>query len=167
MSVTASGVIEPIRRVEIRSKASGAVVELPVVEGQRIEKGSLIARLDATDARADLERAKANLSIAETEERQSTRELKRQRDLFERQLISEAEVDVAELAASRARASHIVAQTELRRAEDRFDARPRLDPPPIWGLPSPELPSVVAPRTSPSRSGFRAAGRRSRGANYC
>jgi HlyD family secretion protein len=121
LTVTASGVVEPIRRVEIRSKASGLVLELPIEEGQHVRRGDLIARLDATDATADLERARANVGIAEVEERQKSHDLERQRGLFERTLVSEAEVDTAELAASRARADLVLAQTELRRASERFD----------------------------------------------
>jgi HlyD family secretion protein len=121
LTVTASGVIEPIRRIEIRSKASGQVVELPIEEGEEVAKGSLIARLDATDARADLERAKANVEIAEIEQRQKGHDLDRQRGLFDQTLVSETEVDAAELQASRARAELILARAELQRAQDRFE----------------------------------------------
>lgn len=121
LTVAASGVIEPIQRVEIRSKASGQVMELPLEEGDLVSKGSLIARLDATDARADLERAKSDVEIREIEERQSEHELERQKELFQQNLISESEVDAAELAASRARASLLVARTELARAKERFE----------------------------------------------
>jgi HlyD family secretion protein len=119
--VVATGVIEPIQRVEIRSKASGQVVELPIEEGEAIAEGALIARLDATDARADLDRARAELEIGQIEQRQSANDLERQRSLFKRELISQADVDIAELEASRAAANLILAQTELQRAQDRFD----------------------------------------------
>jgi len=121
LTVSASGVIEPIRRVEIRSQASGQVLELPIQEGEEVAKGDLIARLDATDARADLERARANLEIAEVEDRQKGHDLERARGLFQRTLVSEAEVDAAELAASRAGAELLLARAELQRAQDRFE----------------------------------------------
>jgi HlyD family secretion protein len=119
--VVATGVIEPIQRVEIRSKASGQVVELPIEEGNKIDEGALIARLDATDARADFDRARAELEIAEVEQRQGANELERQRSLFKQDLISQSQVDAAELEARRASANLILAQTELQRSKDRFD----------------------------------------------
>jgi HlyD family secretion protein len=121
LTVSASGVIEPIQRVEIRSKASGQVVELPIVEGAFLAKGDLIARLDATEARADLESAKASVQIAEIEERQTQRDLNRQHDLAKQNLVSDAEIDAAELAASQAKANLLLARTELQRATDRFE----------------------------------------------
>jgi len=121
LTVSASGMIEPINRVEIRSKASGQIMELPIEAGQIVNGGDLIARLDATDAAADLKRAEAELEISEIEARQTERELARQKQLFEQDLISVAVLEVAELAASRARANLLLARTELQRAQELFD----------------------------------------------
>jgi HlyD family secretion protein len=96
-------------------------VELPIEEGNKIDEGALIARLDATDARADFDRARAELEIAEVEQRQGANELERQRSLFKQDLISQSQVDAAELEARRASANLILAQTELQRSKDRFD----------------------------------------------
>jgi HlyD family secretion protein len=121
LSVNATGVVEPVNRVEIKSKASGEVLELPIVEGQHISRGELIARLDATDARADLARAKADLEIAQIELRQTEREEQRQRELFDKKIVSEVDLDNSALATARARASLLRAQTEAERTQERFD----------------------------------------------
>lgn len=77
---SASGTIAPDRQVEMRSRASGEVIEVLVAEGDRVEEGALLLRLDTTDAeralrdaeatarrlRAEVAAARASLTIAET-----------------------------------------------------------------------------------------------------
>ena len=45
-SVVATGKVEPITKVEIKSKASGIVKKLYVDAGDRVKKGQLLAELD-------------------------------------------------------------------------------------------------------------------------
>jgi HlyD family secretion protein len=75
----ASGTIAPDRQVEIRSRASGEVLEVLVAEGDVVEEGALLVRLDTTDAarslrdaeatvrrlRAEVSASRASLTIAE------------------------------------------------------------------------------------------------------
>jgi len=75
----ASGTIAPDRQVEIRSRASGEVLEVLVEEGDVVEEGALLVRLDTTDAarslrdaeatvrrlRAEVSASRASLAIAE------------------------------------------------------------------------------------------------------
>ncbi|MCK6455102.1 MAG: HlyD family efflux transporter periplasmic adaptor subunit [Phycisphaerae bacterium] len=63
--VSASGVVEPNKLIEIKSKASGEVARIPVVEGQLIRKGDLLLELDPVDEQRNLERAQADLERAE------------------------------------------------------------------------------------------------------
>src|SRR5690606_25050577 len=46
--VTANGVIQPTRKVDISADVSGRVVELAVVEGQTVERGDFLLRIDPT-----------------------------------------------------------------------------------------------------------------------
>lgn len=80
-TASASGTIEPHVQVEVKSRASGEVIEVLVTEGQTVEVGTPIARLDPRDmqralaeARAAMSRssaevgqARANLSVTEVE----------------------------------------------------------------------------------------------------
>jgi HlyD family secretion protein len=73
-SVVATGKIEPITKVEIKSKASGIVKRLLVDEGDRIKTGQVLAELDkeeiqarVREARAAREAAEANLSAGEAD----------------------------------------------------------------------------------------------------
>jgi HlyD family secretion protein len=45
-SVVATGKIEPITRVEIKSKANGIIKELPVEVDQEVEAGTILVELD-------------------------------------------------------------------------------------------------------------------------
>lgn len=119
--VSASGVVMPIDRVEIKSKASGRMEELPVEEGDFIKQGALIARLDQTDVKAELEQAKADLDIAEAELKQAQNNYRRRQQLFEKGLISEEEQDEADLSLARAKGNMVRAQTTLERAQVLFD----------------------------------------------
>jgi HlyD family secretion protein len=120
ITVTASGVVKPIDRVEIKSKASGRIEELAIEVGDFVKKGSLISRLDQKDERAELEQAKANLAIAEAELKQSQHTYDRRDQLFEKGLVSEEELGVIELSLATAKAKLLQAQTALERAQESF-----------------------------------------------
>jgi HlyD family secretion protein len=60
-SVVATGKIEPITRVEIKSKASGIVKKLYVDYGDKVKKGQLLAELDKEEIQARVDQARAQL----------------------------------------------------------------------------------------------------------
>jgi len=119
--VSASGIVKPIDRVEIKSKASGRIEDLPVEEGDFVEKGALIARLDQTDVRAELDEAKADQDIAAAELKQAENNHYRYSQLFEKKLISEEELDRAILSLAQARGKMVRVRTVLDRAQTKFD----------------------------------------------
>jgi len=77
----ASGTIEPHMQVEIKSRTSGQVIDVQVVEGQHVEANQLMFRLDPVDAdrvvqdaraavkraQSDLAQARASLTVSEAE----------------------------------------------------------------------------------------------------
>lgn len=73
-SVVATGKVEPITKVEVKSKASGIVTKLYVEYGNRVKKGQLLAQLDKEEIAAGVEQsraahqaAQANLKSAEAD----------------------------------------------------------------------------------------------------
>ena len=64
-SVVATGKVEPITKVEIKSKASGIVKKLLVDAGDRVKHGQLLAQLDKEEISAQVEQSKAGLQAAE------------------------------------------------------------------------------------------------------
>ena len=82
-TAAASGKIEPDVQVEVKSRASGQVVEVLVKEGDQVKAGQLLVRLDTVDAdrtllsaqvardrlKAQLAAAQASLSAAELDQK--------------------------------------------------------------------------------------------------
>jgi HlyD family secretion protein len=64
--VTATGMVEPARLIEIKSKASGQVARIHVVEGQMVKAGDLLVTLDPIDETRNVEVTRASLDRAES-----------------------------------------------------------------------------------------------------
>jgi len=118
--VSATGKVEPIKKVEVKSKASGQIMTMPVEEGDRIAKGALIARIDETDLRNAYDQAVADLDLAKATVAQSASNVKRQTELFTRGLLSQAEIDQVKLEEVRSRAQQVKAEIELSTTDTRL-----------------------------------------------
>ncbi|HWR17762.1 MAG TPA: efflux RND transporter periplasmic adaptor subunit [Terriglobales bacterium] len=64
-SVVATGKVEPITKVEIKSKASGIVKKLHVDYGDRVKAGQVLAELDKEEIEAQVRSQKANVEASE------------------------------------------------------------------------------------------------------
>ncbi|MBN1398519.1 MAG: efflux RND transporter periplasmic adaptor subunit [Bacteroidetes bacterium] len=109
--LTASGYVVAQRKAAVASKGTGRLVYLGVVEGDRVKKNRIIARLEDSDVRALLNQAIANLRMNEADLKDAQQSFKRQKDLLEKGLTTQAEYDAAE-----ARQSRVIANIELAKA---------------------------------------------------
>jgi HlyD family secretion protein len=73
VKITASGVVQPVRRVNLSPKTQGRLAQLYVEQGDLVEAGDLVARMESGEieaqlfqAQARLERVKANLDKLQT-----------------------------------------------------------------------------------------------------
>ncbi|MDR7433673.1 MAG: efflux RND transporter periplasmic adaptor subunit [Armatimonadota bacterium] len=105
ISVSATGTVEPVSIVDVRSRATGIVRAVFVEEGTRVEKGQVLVEIDDPDARSALENALAELSAARARLAQAEATLALQRASVET-AIKQAE---ANLAAARARLAQALA----------------------------------------------------------
>jgi HlyD family secretion protein len=64
-SVVATGKIEPTTKVEVKSKASGIILKLPVNVGDVVRQGQVICELDQNDLQPRLRQAQAALAVAQ------------------------------------------------------------------------------------------------------
>jgi HlyD family secretion protein len=94
--VSASGYVQPQTRVNIVSEVTAEIMDIPVVDGQIIQKGDLLVLLDMVQLQKDADQAQyslnemeARLSGAESLYNQAKEEFERQEKLFERNLTSE------------------------------------------------------------------------------
>ncbi len=121
IAVTANGLVKPIDRIELKSKASGAVIELPIEVGDQVEKGALIAKLDQVDERTALAQARADLDIARAELDLAEKNFERRQQLFSGDIISKEAQDQTELDLAVARSKLVQAATALDRAEEQME----------------------------------------------
>ena len=59
VKISATGIVEPNFKVEVKSKASGEVLKFPFEEGDAVTKGALLLQLDKSDEQRKVSRAKA------------------------------------------------------------------------------------------------------------
>ncbi|NNF37660.1 MAG: biotin/lipoyl-binding protein, partial [Gemmatimonadetes bacterium] len=83
-TVTASGNIRARRSVDISSDVAARVADLLVEEGQNVEVGDDLLRLDRTQLEASRSRAQASVSQAQAQAAQQSANLTRQRREYDR-----------------------------------------------------------------------------------
>jgi len=76
-SVVATGKVEPITKVEIKSKASGIVKKLYIDAGDRVKKGQLLAELDKEEIEAHVAQAKAQMEASQASAKATEADLER------------------------------------------------------------------------------------------
>src|SRR5437868_2165220 len=68
VDVEATGVIQPIGAVDVRSKASGQIVAMPIQTGAQVKAGDLLVRIDPRDPQQRSDQARAALAAARAQE---------------------------------------------------------------------------------------------------
>jgi HlyD family secretion protein len=124
-TVTASGKIEPKRKVDISADISGRAVEVAVEEGQWVERGDLLIRIDPTAYQAAVLRAEASVAQSRAREAQARAQLLQSRNALQRaeslsqgqNLISAADLEQARTAAQVAEAEHQAARYGVTQAQ--------------------------------------------------
>jgi HlyD family secretion protein len=122
-TVTATGTISPLKTVQVGSQVSGRVAELYADFNSRVEKGDVVARIDArlfqsdvARARANLQSARANLAKAEAQLEDARRRNARAQKLAAEKLLAQADADAASAAEKSAVASRTAAQADVAQA---------------------------------------------------
>jgi HlyD family secretion protein len=118
VTATASGVIQPILTLSVKSKASGEILEMPVQTGDEVEKGKLLARIDPRIPQSNLSQAQASLDVARAQLDNALAQLKRSQALYQSQSITQAGYDSSQLGAATARSAVVTAQANLQTAKD-------------------------------------------------
>jgi HlyD family secretion protein len=120
VSASASGAIEPILTVDVKSKASGEIMEMFVETGSNVRQGQLLASIDPRVPRNTLAQAEANLVVAQAQLANAQAALQRADTLYKTQSITEAEYETAKLGYANANAQVVRARTDLENARDRM-----------------------------------------------
>ncbi len=103
-AVTASGRIQPRKKVNVQSQVMGEIVILPVKEGDHVKQGDLLAQLKPDQYKSEVDRLEANLRMGrialeqqEVALEMSRRTLKRNRALFADSLVAPEDLEKNEL----------------------------------------------------------------------
>jgi HlyD family secretion protein len=121
VSAQASGTIQPDTVVEVKSKASGEILELRVETGQLVKRGALMVRVDPRNPRNLLAQARADLDVAEARLANATSQKRRADELFKSQSITEQEHENALLDYANARAEVVRARVAVDDAQNQMD----------------------------------------------
>jgi len=120
VSASASGAIEPVLTVDVKSKASGEIIGMNVQTGDDVKAGQLLASIDPRIPRNNLAQAQANLAVAQAQLSNAKAQLARSDTLFKAQAITQTEYDTAKLDYANANAAVIRARSDLENARDRM-----------------------------------------------
>jgi RND family efflux transporter MFP subunit len=115
--LNASGYVVAQRKAAVASKGTGRLVFLGVVEGDKVHKDQVIARLEDNDVKAQLDQMKANLRVAEADLKDAENQFNRQKKLFLSQSSTQADLESAEARYNRVKASIEVARAQVAGAE--------------------------------------------------
>ncbi len=121
VDATASGAVEPINVVEVKSKSSGQITKMPVETGTLVRPGDLLVQLDTRDVQNQYDQSAADLNAAEAKLSVSEAQKKRSDDLFSKRIITAQENETAQIDWANSKASVIRARTSLDIAKQRLE----------------------------------------------
>jgi len=116
VTVEASGTIEPVASVAVKSKASGEILELTAEIGDTAEAGQLLVRIDPRTARNRVAQTEAEVNAAAARQSTAETQLARGAKLRAQAWINEAEFEALELEVASMRAQSVAARVALENA---------------------------------------------------
>jgi len=128
--LNASGYVVARRLATVSSKVTGRITEVLFEEGASVREGQVLARLDPATAQAEyevarrsLESGRRNLGEIEVRLAEAERNLRRNRSLVERKLVSQSVLDASEAEVDALRARLAAARAEVGVAQSQVDLR--------------------------------------------
>ena len=121
VSVGSAGVVEPLATVEVKSKASGEVLELMIETGDNVESGDLLVRIDPRTVRNRLAQSEAALKAAMSRQSISQSQMTRAESLVRQGTFTEADYELAALELANAEAQVVTAEVDVENARIAVD----------------------------------------------
>lgn len=116
VSVEASGTIEPVSTVEVKSKASGEVLEVAAEIGDTVESGDLLVRIDPRTPRNLVAQAQAEVNAAAARQKTAETQLARGEKLKAAGWINDSEYEALALEVANTRSQAVAARVALENA---------------------------------------------------
>lgn len=121
VSAVAAGVVEPIMTVDVKSKASGEIIEVLVEEGDRVRRNQLLVRVDPRIPQNAVVQAEADSVVARAELDNAEAQFSRAEAMHRSEVITDLEFETARLARASASAALIRARRALEDAKISFE----------------------------------------------
>jgi HlyD family secretion protein len=121
VSASASGAVEPITTIDVKSKASGEVLAVYVDTGDSVKVGQELVKIDPRTPHNALLQAQANLEVAKAQVSNAAAQLKRAQELHKSAAISDQDYETAVLADANAKAQLVAAQRTLEDAKIAYE----------------------------------------------
>ncbi|MDE7136340.1 MAG: efflux RND transporter periplasmic adaptor subunit, partial [Muribaculaceae bacterium] len=116
-SVTATGTIEPVTKVEVGTQVSGIIDKIYVDYNSEVHKGQIIAELDKTNLLSELESAQHNLANAQSNLDYQKNNYNRYKTLYDKGLVSANDFEQARLGFEQARQQVAIQQQSVQKAK--------------------------------------------------
>ena len=121
VAVEAAGIIEPVTTVDVKSKASGEILSLPVDTGDQVEAGALLANIDPRVLDNSLQQAQANLEVAKARLTNSSSQLERIDKLYQKDSLSKSDWEQAALDYAQANSEVVRSEIQVENATIALD----------------------------------------------
>jgi len=96
VKISATGIVEPNSKVEVKSKASGEVLSFPFEEGAHVKKGTLLLQLDKSDEQRNVAKARTELSSSSAKYKKAVTSLLLQKTKYNNDIkSSQSEIETA------------------------------------------------------------------------
>lgn len=116
-SITATGTIEPVTKVEVGTQVSGIIDKIYVDYNTEVHRGQVIAELDKTNLLSELASAQSNLSNSQASLDYQTANFKRYKTLFDKGLVSANDYENAKLSYEQAKQQVNVQKQSVQKAQ--------------------------------------------------
>lgn len=105
-TVTATGTVEPVTEVEVGTQVSGIIDKLYADYNDVVKAGQLIAEMDRVNLKAELASAEAQLASSKCEYEYQQKNYARNKILYEKKLISDADYETSTYNYEKAKAAY-------------------------------------------------------------
>ena len=117
----ATGVVEPINVVDVKSKASGLIIKMPVEIGSQVRAGHLLVQIDTRDVKNQYAQSLADQRSSQAALENAQAQKQRSDELYKTRVITTQEYETATLALTQAQGSVIRANANLDIAKQRLE----------------------------------------------
>lgn len=121
VNVSSAGIVEPLATVEVKSKASGEVLELFVETGDFVEEGTLMVHIDPRTVQNRFDQSEAELKAANSRLEIARSQMERADRLLSQGTFTQADLEQAALDLANAEAQVVTARVSVENARIAVD----------------------------------------------